>query len=81
MIPDLQHGYTTGLLLSFFMVLGLVLILDLVFSSASILNVLSLSNGVELGHTEGRALTSWQRQHEDMLTSKVYGGLISPRYQ
>ena len=63
------------------MVLGLVLILDLVFSSANILNVFSLSNGLELGQTEGRALTSWQRQHEDMLTSKVYGGLISTRYQ
>ena len=63
------------------MVLGLVLILDLVFSSANILNVFSLSNGLELGQTEGRALARSQREREDILTRKVYDGLISTRYQ
>ena len=61
--------------MSFFLVLGLVLILDLLFSSANILNVLTLAT--RLGSGEIGDLTAQARQHEDLLTRKVYAGLIN----
>ena len=72
MIPDLQYGYTTGLLLSFFLVLGLVLVLDLLFSSANILSVLSLA--ARLG-TDKIGDFNAARQHHYLLTRKVYDGI------
>merc|ERR1712025_771551 len=70
-IPDLEHGYTTGLLMSFFLVLGLVLILDLMFSSANILSALSLVTN--LGKDDiGDALA---RNDQEILTRKVYDAL------
>ena len=69
--PDLEYGYTTGLLMSFFLVLGLVLILDLMFSSANILNALSVVTN--LGKDDiGNALA---RNNQEILTRKVYDGI------
>lgn len=71
LIPDLENGYTTGLLMSFFLVLGLVLILDLMFSSANILNALSLVTNLgkdDIGDTSAR-------DHQEILTRKVYDAL------
>ena len=42
LLPTLDRGYVGGLLMSFFLILGLTLTLDVIFSGVNILNVLTL---------------------------------------
>ena len=56
--------------MSFFLVLGLVLMLDLMFSSANILNALSLVT--QLGKDD--IANEQAREQQDLLTRKVYDG-------
>ena len=57
--------------MSFFLVLGLVLILDLMFSSANILNALSVVTNLgkdDIGNDSAK-------NHQEILTRKVYDGI------
>ena len=58
--------------MSFFLVLGLVLILDLMFSSANILNALSVATNLGKDDIGNDTLA---RNHEDILTRKVYDAI------
>ena len=62
--------------MTFFLVFGLVLMLDLVFSSANILNVLSSVPSI-LGFEDGKArgIGDMQKDIEDAIAQQLYQAL------
>jgi len=65
LLPSLDEGYVGGLLMSFFLVLGLTLTLDLVFSGSNILKVLTLRQ-------RRSARAQWQPDQVAQATRQFY---------
>ena len=66
LLPSLDEGYVGGLLMSFFLVLGLTLTLDLVFSGSNVLKVLTLRQ------RRRSARAQWQPDQVAQATRQFY---------
>ena len=65
LLPSLEQGYVQGLVVTFFMIFGLVLVLDWIFADTSLVSVLrQLSGGQQL-----------QRRHEDEFIARLLQSL------
>ena len=69
-LPSLEEGYVNGLLMSFFLVLGLCLSLDLVLSEANILKILTIP----------RALTRQDHQEPSVSLTEQIINAISRKF-